>query len=44
LTKELRNFKEKILECAENIHAEVTGSMGVLHYYMAHHAMNAVVQ
>ncbi len=27
----------------QSIHAEVNGSMGVLHYYMAHHTMNAAV-
>ena len=36
--------KEKIIQCAEKNHAEATKSMGVLHYYIAHHTMNAAVQ
>jgi hypothetical protein len=51
LTKELRNYRDsakirnRFLNMhAESIHAEVTGSMGVLHYYMTHHTMNAAVR
>jgi hypothetical protein len=45
LQRQHQDIRKRFLNVhAESIHAEVTGSIGVLHYYMAHHAMNAAVQ